>query len=153
MSGAAELRIAWRRKVGSVVGEDGMDLVGDGGDQAAQQVPRGAARHLLVHLDEGELRGSVDGDDEGEFALRSSNLGEVEMKLADRIGLEFAFGRGFAFDLGQPRDPVALQTPVKGRARQMRDGGLKGTEAVVERQQVMPPEGDHDRLLFNGQDG
>ncbi len=32
----------------------------------------------------------------------------------------------------------------------MRNGGLKGVEAVVERQQGMPPEGDHDRLLFNG---
>jgi hypothetical protein len=27
-------RIAWRGEVGSVVGEDGMDLVRDGGDQA-----------------------------------------------------------------------------------------------------------------------
>ena len=48
-------RIAWRGEVGSVVGEDGVDLVGDGGDQAAQEVPRGAARHLLMQLDEGEL--------------------------------------------------------------------------------------------------
>ena len=41
--------------VGSVVSEDRVDLVGDGGDQAAQEVPRGAARHFLVQLDEGEL--------------------------------------------------------------------------------------------------
>ena len=34
-------RIAWRGEVGSVVGEDGMDLVRDGGDQAAQEVSRG----------------------------------------------------------------------------------------------------------------
>jgi hypothetical protein len=92
-------RIAWRGEVGSVVGEDGVDLVRDGGDQAAQEVPRGAARHLLVHLDEGELRRSVDGDEQVELALRSSNLGDVDMKIADRIGLEFAFGGGFAFDL------------------------------------------------------
>jgi hypothetical protein len=52
-----------------------MDLVRDGGDQAAQEVPRGATRHLLVHLDEGELRRSVDGDEQVELALRSSNLG------------------------------------------------------------------------------
>jgi hypothetical protein len=31
-------RIAWRGEVGSIVGEDGMDLVRDGGDQAAQEV-------------------------------------------------------------------------------------------------------------------
>src|SRR5271166_1610027 len=32
-------RIAWRGEVGSVVGKDGMDLVRDSGDQAAQEVP------------------------------------------------------------------------------------------------------------------
>jgi hypothetical protein len=66
--------------------------------RGAQEVACGAARHLL----------------------------DVDMEIADRIGLEFAFGRGFAFDLRQPGDPVALQTPVKGRARQMRDCGLQG---------------------------
>ena len=56
--------------MGSVVGEDGMDLVGDGGDQAAQEVCGGAARHLLMQFDEGEFRGPVDGDEEIELALR-----------------------------------------------------------------------------------
>ena len=50
----------------------------------AQEVSRGAARHLLVYLDEGELRRSVVGDEDGELALRSSNLGDVDMKVADR---------------------------------------------------------------------
>jgi hypothetical protein len=35
----------------------------------------------------------------------------------------------------------------------MRNCRLKRVEAVVERQQRRPPEGDHDRLLFNGQNG
>jgi hypothetical protein len=142
-------RIAWRGEVGSVVGEDGMDLVRDSGDQAPQEVPRSAARHLLMQLDEGELRRSVDGDEQVELALRGSNLGDVDMKIADRISLEFAFGRGFAFDLGQPGDPVALQTPVKGRARQMRDGGLQSVQAVVKRQQSMPSECNDDGLFLS----
>ena len=83
-----------------------------------------------------------------ELALRSSNLGDVDMKIADRIGLEFAFGRGFAFDLRQPGDPVALQTPVKGGARQMRDGGLQRVQAVVERQQSMSSECNDDGLFL-----
>ena len=87
-----------------------------------------------------------------ELALRSSNLGEVDMKIADWIGFEFAFGRGFAFDLRQPGDPVALQTPVKGRARQMRDGRLQSVQAVVKRQQSMPSEGNDDGLFLGGQD-
>jgi hypothetical protein len=98
-----------------------------------------------VHLDEGELRRSVDGDKQVELALSSSNLGDVDMKL----GLEFAFGGGFAFDLRQPGDPVALQTPVKGRARQMRDGRLQGVKAVVERRQNMSSEGADDGLFLD----
>src|ERR1700722_14021787 len=64
-------RIAWGGEMSSVVGEDGMDLVGDGGGQAAQEIPCSAARHLLVHLDKGELRRSVDGDEQVALALRS----------------------------------------------------------------------------------
>jgi hypothetical protein len=74
------------------------------------------------------------------------------MEIADRIGLELALRRGFAFDLRQARDLVTLKASMQRRARQMRDCRLKRVEAVVERQQGMPPEGDHDRLLFNGQD-
>jgi hypothetical protein len=45
-----------------------------------------------------------------------------------------------------------LQTPVKGRARQMRDRGLQGIKAVVERQQSMPSECNDDGLFLDGQD-
>src|ERR1700731_377939 len=69
--GHSRARIAWRGEVGSVV-----DLIRDSGDQAAQEVPSGAARHLLMQLDEGELRRSVDGDKQEKLALRGSNLGE-----------------------------------------------------------------------------
>ena len=44
---------------------------------------------------------------------------------------------------------MALQTPMKGRARQMREGGLQGVKAVVERQQRMPSKGDDDGLFLN----
>jgi hypothetical protein len=63
--------------------------------------------------------------------------------------LNFLFGGRFAFDLRQPRDRVPLETPMKGRARQMRDGGLQGVKAVVERQQRMPSERDEDGLFLN----
>jgi len=70
------------------------------------------------------------------------------MKIADRIGLEFAFGGGFAFDLRETGNPVALQTSVKGRARQMRDRRLQSVEAIVERQQTMPSESNDDGLFL-----
>src|SRR6516164_1392915 len=105
-----------------------------------------------MQLDESELRGSIDGDEEIELALGGSNLGDVDMEIADRIGLELASRRGFAFDLRKPGDPVALQTAMEGRTRQMRDGWLQSVEAVVERQQGMPPESDDHSLLLDGHD-
>jgi hypothetical protein len=75
-----------------------MDPVGDSLDEAAQEVRGRVARHLLVQFDEGEFGGPVDRDDEIEPALSGSNLGDVDMELADRIGLELALRRGFAFD-------------------------------------------------------
>ena len=123
MSGAAT-RVARRGEVSSVVGEDRVDLVGDGGDQATQEVPSGPARHLLMQFNEGELRGPIDRDDKIELALSGSNLGDIDMEIADRVRLEFALGGGFAFDLRQPRDSVTLQAAMQRRARQMRDGRL-----------------------------
>jgi hypothetical protein len=96
-------------EVGSVVGEDGVDPVGDGFDQAAQEVRGRAARHLLMQVDEGELRGPINRDDEIELALRGSNLGDVDMEIADRVSLELTLGRSFAFELWQPRDSMTLQ--------------------------------------------
>ena len=92
-----------------------MDLIRDGGDQAAQEVPAVRRATFWWDLDEGKLRRSVDGDEQVELTLRSLNLSVMSMcEIANRIGLEFAFGQGFAFHLRQPGDPVALQTPVKG---------------------------------------
>jgi hypothetical protein len=45
---------------------------------------------------------------------------------------------------------MALKATMQRRAGQMRDRRLQSVEAVVERQQGVPSEGDHDRLLFNG---
>jgi hypothetical protein len=51
-------------EVGPVVGEDGVDPIGDGLDEAAQEVRGGAAGHFLVQFNEGELRRPIDRDDE-----------------------------------------------------------------------------------------
>ena len=46
---------------------------------------------------------------------------------------------------------MALQAAMKGRARQMRDRGLQGIKAVVERQERMPAKGDDDRFVLDRQ--
>src|ERR1700683_1573883 len=133
MSGAAELVlpgvVKWVPLSVRTVGT----FIGDGGEQATQEISGGPPRDFLMQFDEGELRRPVDGDDEMELALSGSDLGEVDMEIADRMGLELTLGRSLAFDLRQPGDPMALKA------------ALKRVEAVVERQQRTPPEGDHDR--------
>jgi hypothetical protein len=99
--------------MGPVVGKDGVDLVGDGVDQPAQEVARGLADHFLVQLDEGELRRSIDCDEQVELALRGSDFGDVDMKIADWVSLELPLGGGLALDLWQPGDSVPLQAPMK----------------------------------------
>ena len=91
--------------MGSVVGKDRVDLVRDSLNQPTQEVCGVAPGDRLAEFDKGELRGPVDGDKEIELALGGSNLRDVDMEIADRIGLELPLGRGLAFDLGQPSDP------------------------------------------------
>jgi hypothetical protein len=45
-----------------------------------------------MQFNEGELRRSVDSDDEVELAPRGSDFGDVDMKIADRVSLEFPLG-------------------------------------------------------------
>ena len=98
--------------MGSVVGKDRVDLVRDGLNQPTQEVCGVAPRDRLAEFDKGELRGPVDGDKEIELALGGSNLRDVDMEIADRIGLELPLGRGLAFDLG-----AASRTPWRCKQR------------------------------------
>src|ERR1700722_17020848 len=92
-------------EVGSVVGEDGVDPVGDGFDQAAQEVRGHAARHLLMQFDEGELRGPINRDEEMELSLSSSNLGDVDMEISDRVSFELAMGEASPSTCGSREIP------------------------------------------------
>ena len=77
----------------AVVGEHGMNLVGDGFDQPQQEVSRDGGGGLLMQLDEGELRSAVDGNEHVQLALLGAHLGHVDVKEADRIGLELLLRR------------------------------------------------------------
>ena len=85
-----------------------MDLVRDGGDQPAQEVARRAARHLLMQPNEGELRGSIDCAKQVELAFCGSDFGDVEMKIANWIGLNLRLAETSPSTCGS-RGPMALQ--------------------------------------------
>jgi hypothetical protein len=102
-----------RGELNAVVGEHGVDLVGDGRDQPQQEVSRDGGCGLLVQLDEGELRGSVDGDEHVQLALLGSHFRDIDMEVPDRIALELPLCRLVTLDIGQSADAVALQTAMQ----------------------------------------
>ena len=72
----------------AVVGEHGVDLVGEDLDHVPEE---GGAFHLagaVVELDVGELRDPVDGQEHDELAVGVAQLAAVDVDVADLVGLE-----------------------------------------------------------------
>jgi hypothetical protein len=105
-----------------------------------------------VELCEGEFGCPVHGHEEIELRLFSSDLGNVDVEIADGVLFERLFGRLVAFDFRQPAEVVALIAAMKRRAGEMRDGGLKRLEAIVERRQRVLAESHRNGLLLDRQD-
>jgi hypothetical protein len=140
-------------EVRAVVGEHRVDLVGHCSSKSPKEVTGDAPGRFLVQLDEGELGRAINGYQQVETALLGTDLGDVDVEVAERVALELAPDGRVAFDLRQLRDAVALETAVQRRARQVRDRGLQGVEAVVQRKQRVPAEGDDHRLILDRQHG
>ena len=93
--------VSWRGEVGTVVGQDDMDAIRHGLDQRPQEVSGDAARRLLVQFDEGKLCGAIDGNQEVELALFGSDLGDIHVEVAERVGFEGTFIGLVAGDIWQ----------------------------------------------------
>ncbi len=106
--------VSRRGEMRAVVGQDGMDPVGDGSDEGAKEIPPDPPGGFLMQFDKGELGGQVDGDQQVELALRGVDLGDVDVEVAERIGLELASGWRSSFDIGQAGDAVSLEAAVQG---------------------------------------
>jgi hypothetical protein len=94
-------------RVQTVVGQHGVDFVWNSGDQAQQEVSCDGRGSLLVQFGEDELRSSVNGHKEVEPPLLGADLGDIDVEVADRVGLELALPGLAVFDVRQPRDAVA----------------------------------------------
>ena len=76
------------RKLDAVVSQNGMDAVGYGRNQAAQEVTGDGAGHLWMQLRHDELGGAVDGHKQVELAFCRADLRDVQVKVADGVSLE-----------------------------------------------------------------
>lgn len=119
----------------AVIGQHCVDRIRDRLDQVARELGGDHLACSLVQFDKGELAGAVDRDEQAQLAFGRLYLCNVDVEVADRVGLEFALRFLVASHLGQPADPVPLQAAMQGRAGQMRDRRLQGIETVIQRQQ------------------
>ena len=72
-----------------------------------------------MQLNKGKLARAVDGHEQVQLALFGADLRDVDVEVADQVGLE-ARGLGFvAVDIRQAADAVTLQTAMQRRAGQM----------------------------------
>lgn len=82
-----------------VVGENRVQAIGRRGDQRFEESDSRAAIGLLMQLHESEFRGPVYADEQMELAFFGPDFGDVDVKEADRVGLELLLGGLVAFDL------------------------------------------------------
>ena len=130
-----------------------MDAVRNGFNERLEERYGGLHVCLFDEFHHSELRGAVDGYEQVERAFRSSYLCQVDVEEADRIGVELLPLGLVTFDVRQPTDAVTLQTPMKGRAGELRNRSLKSVEAIVQRQQRVLAKRHDDGLLFDGKNG
>ena len=97
----------------TVVCQDGVDHIGHHFEQVAQECRRRHFSRFLHQLDNGELRGAVNGNEQIEFAFFRADFSDINMKIADRASLEFLLGRFITFHLRQAGDAMTFQTTVQ----------------------------------------
>ena len=100
-------------KLDTVIGQHRMQPVRYGRDQCFEEAHGGRTIGFVVQCDEGEFRGSVNRDKQVELALCCSNLSDVDMEIADRVGLEFSFFGALVLTLRQARNAMPFQTTMQ----------------------------------------
>jgi hypothetical protein len=87
-----------------------------------------------IGLGAGELRGTVDSDQELKLSVFGANSRDIDTEGDDRVGPELLAPRPVAFHVGQSGDIVLLQTLMQAGSGQLRHRGLKSAQVIVKRQ-------------------
>jgi hypothetical protein len=97
----------------SIVGQDRMDGIWEGANDAAEEVGSVHLADVIPELDVGELGHAIDGQEHVEFALSKAQFTDVDMDEADcGLGGLAALG-SLVWVWGQTRYTVACQTAVQ----------------------------------------
>jgi hypothetical protein len=138
-------------ELGAVVGENGVHLVREGGEEAVQALGDSGRVAVCDDLDIGEAGRPVDGDEHiAGPAFEAGQVLEVDMHEADAGGLE-GLGNGFV-DQGPVRDAMALEAAVDGAPAEARiEAAVHDLDDVVERQLEALAQLDHQLFLERAQ--
>ena len=79
-------------EVGSVVGQDDVDLVRNGFDEMTQEIAGVAPLGRLREARRRRICCPIDSDEHIELAFGGLHLGDIDMEEADRIALELRLG-------------------------------------------------------------
>lgn len=95
----------------AVIGQDGMDLIGDGLDEGLDKA--GGDEFCCLPIDPGEhnLRRPIDRHEEEGLAAFMAQLGDVDVEVSDLVGFEPLGLR--LIRLRQARDAMTLQTTME----------------------------------------
>ena len=136
----------------SVVGEHRVDFVGDEFDERLQEVCGSSSGGAFDESGKSKLGGAIHGHEEPELAFLGPDLGEINVEVADGIGLELLLGpAGMALQFRQPADAMTLKTAVQDGAGELRDSGLQGVETVILGQQRVLAKSHANRLFLDAQ--
>jgi hypothetical protein len=138
-------------ELGAVVGENGVDLVAEAGEEAFEA---GRDRRPVASGDDrdmGEAGAALDGDEHiGRRPLEPRQVLEIDVHEAERGHLEHPRRRGR--DLGPGRHPVPSETAIDGATRQLAPhAALHHLDDVLERQPELGAQFQHQLLLQEGQ--
>ena len=99
-------------ELNAVVGQHGVDFVGNSSDDVLKEGGSDLSVSLLVEFDDREFAHAIYGDEHIELAVAGSDLGDVDVEIANRIVFEPLLGF-VALDGWQARDVVTLEQTVQ----------------------------------------
>ena len=97
----------------AVIRQRRVDRVRHGGDQIVQKGCRDPLSRFLMQLNECKLARAIDGHEQVQLALFRADLRDVDVKVADRVGLEAQALVLVAVHIRQATDAVTLQAAVE----------------------------------------
>jgi hypothetical protein len=103
----------WQAGLDAIVGQDSVDFARCCLDESCEVGRCGETVGLVHQLDEGELAGPINGNKKIALSLLGLHFGNVDVEVADRLGLECLLGGLVTADLRQTAAAVTLQATIQ----------------------------------------